>query len=196
MPRLAKEADAAVGALYRYFDGKAALIAGLQQRAVDELHRSLQADLALAPSLGPSGRQSLALYAVRVQFTVWTRFRERAPHLFLLIDGSLSDPEPNLPDEIAQEVERNSAPLYTASHQLFAHAVEVGALSEGDPALRTRVVWAAFHGVEHFRKRDRLTPPELRADAVRNELLRSLLAGWGAPPVPLREALAAPLPPR
>jgi AcrR family transcriptional regulator len=194
MPRLAKEADAAVGALYRYFDGKATLVAALQQRAIEALHDSLEQDLAQAATLGPKRTDALALYRIRVQFTAWTRYRQRAPHLFRLIDSSMSDPEPNLPDEIAAEVNAAIGPLFQVSHALFTEATDAGALSEGDAALRTRVIWAAFYGIEHFSKRDRFTEPELRTDAVRQELLRSLLAGWGAPPVPLREAMTAALP--
>ena len=43
--RLAKEVDAAVGAIYRYFDGKEAVIVELQLLAVQRLVEQLQARL-------------------------------------------------------------------------------------------------------------------------------------------------------
>jgi hypothetical protein len=42
------------------------------------------------------------------------------------------------------------------------------------------VLWAALHGLDHFRKRDRIQPVELRVAALELELYRGLLLGWGA----------------
>jgi hypothetical protein len=41
------------------------------------------------------------------------------------------------------------------------------------------VVWAAMHGLDHFRKRDRIMPTQLRVSALREQTLLALFAGWG-----------------
>jgi len=44
--------------------------------------------------------------------------------------------------------------------------VAAGTLAPGDTRLRTLAVWAAVHGVTHFRKRDRILPANLAAERV------------------------------
>ncbi|MEZ6185906.1 MAG: helix-turn-helix domain-containing protein, partial [Planctomycetota bacterium] len=43
---LAQQVDAAVGAIYRYFPSKTALLVALQLRAIEELRREVEAALA------------------------------------------------------------------------------------------------------------------------------------------------------
>ncbi len=83
MARLARECDAAVGAVYRYLPGKSALLGGLQLRSVRVLADLVE--LRVAGIADPIERIQLA-------FGTWSVFSLESPALFRLIDDSLSDP--------------------------------------------------------------------------------------------------------
>src|SRR5437867_4150451 len=74
---------------------------------------------------------------------------------------------------------------------LQKEALAAGALGPGDAEVRTHVLWALFHGVDHFRKRDRLAPPRLHARRIAVEAMDALLAGWDAPRADLAAARRA-----
>ena len=42
------------------------------------------------------------------------------------------------------------------------------------------MIWAGLHGLEHFRKRDRILPERLQVKTVEQAMMRSLLLGFGA----------------
>jgi AcrR family transcriptional regulator len=173
MPKLAKEADVAVGGLYRYFDGKEALIAALQIRAsrsfVDFVDRRLEA-------LGAAG----PLDVVRAIVMAWSEFLTESPEEHFLLDSSLSSPAVLLSDEDALEVAQGLRPVFQRCATALGEAARLGLLEKGDAQLRTHALWAAVHGVGHFTKRNRLLPERLHAARVREELIRTLLVGWGA----------------
>lgn len=173
MPKLAQAADVAVGGLYRYFSNKEALIAALQIRASVEYRAFVDAQLSVESAPGPVA----TILAIAGS---WRAFALHAPEQFQLLDGSLSSPEALLSDSEAQEVATSLQPVFERCAAHFQEAVEAELLTPGDPMLRTFALWAAIHGVGHFHKRDRIMPESLHATAVRQELVQSLLVGWGA----------------
>ena len=162
--------------------------------AAHAFEQALLADLTAAEELSPTRADARALYRIRVLFTAWHRFAVGTPHLHRLLDTSLSDPQPNLPDPIALKVDTSLVPLFTLAARLQREAVDAGALAPGHQEIRTRAMWAAFHGVEHFCKRDRVTGPDVASAAIRSELFRALLSGWGASSSALALACTAELP--
>ncbi len=166
--RLAREVDVAVGGLYRYFDGKDALEAALQVRAIE----------AFAPVLAAHTDQAHPRAALQGVYAAWRTFRETSPALHALIDQSLSNPKQTLSDDAAREVELALQPLLAHCDGLLEHAVATGLLAEGPTRLRTLALWAAVHGVSHFAKRDRILPAWQQSDRVAALLLDGLLAGW------------------
>jgi AcrR family transcriptional regulator len=171
MPRLAQECDAAIGAVYRYFPGKDALIGALQERAIASFAARL--DVALAGVDEPLAR-------VWAAFTAWSAFAADEPEAFALADRSLADPRAVLSDEEAYRVARVLDPLVRRCAGLLEDAAGAGALEPGDALLRAHALWAAVHGAQHFAKRDRLTPKKLHASRIRDALIAGLLVGWGA----------------
>jgi AcrR family transcriptional regulator len=167
--RLAAEMDAAVGALYRYFPGKDALVAALQVRAVAAFGEFLESAIAA---------ESEPLARVRAAARAWGRFAEVRPDLHALIDASLADPRPVLGESAAAEVAVALAPVLARVAGVLDEAVAAGVLGPGDGGMRTRALWAAMHGVEQLRKRDRLERAEYAADRVREVLIEALVAGW------------------
>lgn len=169
MPRLAEEAGAAVGGLYRYFDSKDALLASLQVRAAEDLAAFLDERL-----LGASE----PLERIRVAFRTWAAWADRSPALYRLIDASLSDPDVVLADDDARRVDDAVRPILRRCADLLDDAARAAALTPGDAELRALAAWAALRGVRHLRKRDRLLPPSLHAERVGEAVLDGLLAGW------------------
>jgi len=168
MKSLARECDLSVGAAYRYFPGKQALLTGLQIRAVQALEAHLELNIAGA-------RDPLA--RIEAAAGTWASFGAAHPTLFRLVDSSLSDPDRQLSDEEAASVEVALSPVLTRIAGLFDDAVDAGLLVPGDSEMRTHALWAALHGVGHFRKRR--TPPN--GEDLERELVRAILAGWRKP---------------
>jgi AcrR family transcriptional regulator len=178
MQRLAKQVDAAVGALYRYFDGKDSLFVALQRRAVEAFAEDLDAEMARAPSRARDPKVRALIPILRVA-RLWRDQSEAAPARHRLIDAFISDPHTLLSQEQAVEVEGALAPVLQVVSGAFAGAAEASALEEGDASVRTHVLWACVHGLDHFKKRDYRVPDKLRSDLLFEETIRALLRGFG-----------------
>jgi AcrR family transcriptional regulator len=198
--RLAAGLGQSIGALYRTFPGKAGLLVALQLRAIS----SLQAEVTLAqreaahrthgsPGARPHKRV-VALSLVLSSLRPFIDNHRLSPARYALLDGLLSSPEAVLDTAELRLVNGALEPLLGAVAQGLEAAAEHGALEPGDAALRTRILWAALHGLDHLRKRDRGEPKQLRSPALVRGTLLSLLRGFGADPRELDAALALALP--
>ena len=172
IPALARRMDSAVGVTYRYFANKQALVVALQTRAIQVFDGRLQQALeeGADPGLG----------AVVAAVHCWRDFAVQDPAMHGLIDAMLSAPARVLDDTEAHRVQGALEHVLGRIGVAFAVAQEDGALADGSPTLRTHMLWAALHGVDHFRKRDSRIAPELHSDRVAQALLADLLRGWGA----------------
>lgn len=186
LQRLAAELGMATSALYRYFPGKTELLVALQVRAIVALGAELGAALERVEASDAAG----ALAAVWAALEVFASEPERAPARHRLIDTFLSAPEAQLDAAALAEVERVLGPLLARVAEGLTEAVRRGALSPGDAALRTRLAWAAVHGLHHLRRRDRIEPRSRRSPALARGLIDTLFAGWGAPEALRVEAFA------
>ena len=181
--RLASELDQSVGALYRYFPGKAGLLVALQERAIASLEAELVAELARADAglrAVPIQRQPADLVRVLAALTPFIEGHARSPARHRLIDELMSAPEPLLSQVELRAVNARLTPLLTRVVECLADAITSRALQPGDSELRARLRWAAFHGIDHLRKRDRAEPVLLRSPALVLGMVRSLLRGFGA----------------
>ena len=186
LQRLAAELGVATSALYRYFPGKTELVVALQVRAIAALTAELGAALEGVEAHDAAG----ALAAVWAALDLFLAEPERAPARHRLIDTFLSAPEAQLDAPALAEVEQVLAPLLARVSAALAHAARLGALAPGDAEVRTRLAWAAAHGLHHLRRRDRIEPRARRFPALARALVDSLFAGWGAPPELRAEAHA------
>ncbi len=183
---VARGVGCSTAALYRYFPDKASLLLALQAEAIGSLHAELAA--AVERSRATTAREgsvepaSAALrHLVQALTFVWADHAANVPR-HRLIDELLSSPAPLLEEEQLKSANALAAPLLELVGTLLAEAVRAGALDAGDAPTRTRLAWAALHGLGHFRKRDRAEPRALRTDALFRDLLATLLVGWGAKP--------------
>jgi AcrR family transcriptional regulator len=187
---LAEDLDAAVGSLYRYFDGKAALLAGLQVRAVEALDASLRdLDEAMAARLTRITPRRAALVRVLVFPLGYLRHARQEAARHRLIDTVLSSPEPMFDKAQALAVEAVLSPVLARCGDSLHAAADVGALSAGPCLPRAHALWAVVHGLEHFPKRDRLVSEPLGSANLTRVALAGLLQGWGASRADARAAL-------
>lgn len=186
MPKLAREVDCAVGALYRSFSGKSALLVAMQQQAIESLSAEMaQAVEASRRAAARRRRLSAAEASVahlRAALDAVLTLPARSPSRHRLIDELLSTPDTMLSDEELATVNVTLADLLSRVTTLLHEAQVAGALAPGDVEVRARLLWAALHGLDHFRKRDRGEPPALRTPRLVEAMLASLFRGWGAGP--------------
>ena len=169
MPVLAAELDCAVGGIYRYFTNKEALITALQIQAIASFAERLDVSMQQCPT---------GLERVKVAWNAWRDFAMDEPVLHGLVDAMLSSPAEVLSDEQDAEVRSALEPVLERVAHALALAESQGQLSPGNTILRTHALWAALHGVDHFRKRDRRGGPH--SEQIAATLLDALLTGWGA----------------
>lgn len=181
MPHLARSLDVAVGGLYRYFAGKEVLIGALQVRAVGVFADVLDGAQQRAVD-GP-------LHRLVVTVQAWRSFAQTHPAMHHLIDAGLSDPRRLLSDDQARVVQATLDPVLDAVAVCLSDAVAESLLSPGDVRVRTYILWAGVHGLDHFRKRDDRLAPDVRSGPLATALLQSLLLGWGATPANVQCAL-------
>jgi len=183
MQAVADELDCAIGTIYTYFPSKAALLAGLQQEAVETLRASYQTarhhwdayldtekvddDLVQLVQLQAFGGFCIAASVV---------FADEF-HLQRLL---LSEPvTPDETDETRQALPVLHA-LVATPRELLESAGEAGVLDRGDPTERVLRWLAALHGVLLLDNLGPLDRHLFRAPHLARGLTADLLVGWGA----------------
>ena len=139
--RLAREMDWAVGAVYRYFPSKNALVEALETQAVNGIREALEDERNLARAAGATADQTLRRLARRYYDVSLVR-----PEAFRLVSLMLGDPKPLLPDEEAVTVMEAVMPLLREVAALVQQAQSDGDLTPGDPMERTVLFWLGVHG--------------------------------------------------
>lgn len=181
--RLANRIGGSVGALYRYFESKEELVVGLQEMAIADFRGFLDQrlstqDAALAAGTAP---RVAALTRIMAAVQAYVDHADASPQPHRLVDLFLSMPDAVLSDEDAKAVgQRVVAPILEIVGGLLAQAVGVGALQPGHVEQRTHLAWAFVHGLDHFRKRDRLNGEHLQVQILLPLAMRTLLGGFGA----------------
>ena len=188
--RLANRMNASVGAVYRYFPSKEALIVGLQELAIADFHTFMQQRLtAHEARLTGAAPDTRALARLLIAFNSYLEHADHSPRPHRLVDTFLSFPEAVLSDAEAQAVgERLIEPVLTTFVGLLADAAETRAIDAGDDLQRTHLAWAFVHGLDHFRKRDRIMPDSLRVKALLPIARGNLLRAFGAKPEAIAQA--------
>lgn len=175
--RLADEADAAVGALYRYFRGKGELLAMLQTRAAVSYGEFLQQRLDQLPE--PHDAPSSLRHVVEL-FHAWAAFSEQHPILHGLIDESMSAVAVDLDEAQATQLWAKVLPLITLSNSVLDTAVANGALPAGDNPGRLTTLTALLHGMDHLRKSHAQWGDGDEWHSTWHNGVSSLMIGWGA----------------
>jgi len=195
---LARRTGAALGALYRFFPSKQAVIAALQATALEELGRDLDDAATRARERATGSSETVVaiatIVAVADMFFAQPRLH---PARFRLIDEILSKPVPVYSDDDARILESTVRPILEGVAGLVQQlCVAQGRRDDsGDAARFPLMLWGALHGMTHFIKRDRLAlPGSPQAADVAGTLLRLTILGLGATPADLARAIEVAAP--
>ena len=192
--RLARDLNYAVGALYRYFKGKDAILAALQLRIVERIDRDLTVVAELVErrvARDTLDEKTAAVLHVWAAMGVYESLTRRLPTHHKLVSLSLSDPRELIASEVVDAGIMH--PLGQLLGRVTARVVEAtraGAFREGDAYKRTVLLWGASQGVMQMRKLGRFEPA-LADRSLADELYQGLFGGWGAPDESLATARQA-----
>ncbi len=167
--RLASRMDASVGGLYRYFPSKETILIALQERAITSFAEVLAA---AASEAGDSVER------LRAVFRAYLGHATTHPEEHRLIVEFLSLARPILSDEEARRVNTSIRALTDTCTTWLDEAVAEGRLQPGDSTQRVHIAWALVHGLDHFRRRDRIQPASLKTSALLEAAFDALLRGW------------------
>ncbi len=173
---LAKRMDWSMGALYRYFGSKDALLAEVQARVITQLHRDIKDDIKeVAVAEAP-------LVSVLAATRRFRRFALEQPARFHLISAILADPRPLLPNDSASTLAGLLRALLSTVDEQLEAALEAGQLDMGDSSTRTVLLWAGLHGLLQFSKLGRIEARLRQTTVLAETIVDDLLRAWGADP--------------
>lgn len=181
--RVADELGYTVGALYRYFPSKDALFVAMQGEVLSDACERLQAarrtvDLfAASRSLSP---RVLALTRVCATAITQRRFAVEKPAFFGVLSVSLYDSRELVSTEVGRRAVEPMLALNAQFAAPLAEAAHEKALDPGDANLRAFAFWSAHHTPLAMKKFERLGVAGLSTEAIADEIVCSLLRGWGA----------------
>lgn len=170
---VAEGMGASVGGLYRYFESKEAILVALQERAILDLWGFVEERVARAGSADATAR-------LRAAFAAYLEHATERPETHELILSFLSAPKPLLSDTEALRVNDLILRVLAPCRGWIDEAVAAGELLPGDSMQRVHVLWALVHGLDQFRRRDRILPPGLRTGVLFDTAFDAVLDGWRA----------------
>ncbi len=194
LARVAGELGLATGALYRYFDGKDALLAALHRDAIARTHAGLTRAVAEADrGLSRLREDTRALARIVHASRYYLALPRTMGDAFALLSVMMADPRPLVDDGAAAASAAPIAALLSDAAALFRAASAAGALAPEDPLQQTASLWAALHGHTQLGKLRRLGPgfADTVTDPSAERTVLTLLRGMGATPDALRRAVRA-----
>lgn len=191
MQRIADDCDAAIGAVYRYFPSKGALVAEVQREAIDRLAASYLisrerserrfAELDLAPDASALAR--LVLFG---RFFCATA--DTFPQELRLLQMLMSEWRNVVPDEEGLRLVPTAMRFIGQASDVIAAATVHGVLGDGDPLDRA-VTWAAaVAGVLQISRLDHFDAELFDGERLARQLNLDLIVGWGASPAAVAAA--------
>ncbi len=195
MQRLADETDAAIGAVYRYFPSKGALVAEVQREAIERLGHSLmiireRSDRQFRADGLEDGQLALTRLMLFGRWFIATA--DTYPQELRLLQMLIGEWRTIVPPEEGLRVVPSAMRLLDQARQGIDEAMDLGMLDEADDAMSRVVTWAAAVGGVLQLTRLGLYDSELfDGDRLARSLTRDLLVGWGAAPAAIEEARLA-----
>ncbi len=181
--RLADRLDLTVGALYRYFRGKDAIVAALQRRAAERFGRLLELALrARRDAVAIDEPEERALADLLVVADLYAGLARVAPAEFAVHAALLGDPRVLVDDDDAVGSVGAILALVVRIGELFGAARACTALAADDAGDLDRAIsyLTGLHGVLSLRKVTRLAAVTVDPERLGRTLTRTLLLGWGA----------------
>lgn len=181
MRALAKAVGLTPGAVYRYFDGKDAIIGSLAERTLAHYAEALDAQAELARTAEaalPPPLRPLAVQVARIE-RYWS-MSVTEPAGWRLVNLFLVDRNQLITGEAHARAQASLFAQLQYAAALFEQAVAAGALSPGSGLERSLVLLSAVHGNLQYQKLSRTAPISFTPVDTFRAATDSLLRGWGA----------------
>ena len=195
MQRLADECESAIGAVYRYFPSKGALVAEIQREAVERLGTSYAvARSALERHVAGSVASDLDAAVVALSRVVhlgrwFISLSDTHPQELRLLQMLLSESRTVVPVEEGLRVVPSVMRLLDQARACVEEATALGALDDRDDAMTRVVVWAAgVGGVMHAGRLDVYDTELFAGNRLARALTHDLHLAWGGSPTGLAAA--------
>ena len=179
--RLAKELDLTVGALYRYFDSKEALITSLWRRTLTGYQQELTTvrEYCLSKCETPlSDVDSIAVLVAVAQEYTW-QSRSQVSRFYFMMQA-LTRESVLLPEDVRPELMKGLFALLHVIEESAGEAIQAGGLRSGNNRERTMSFWATLNGAMTLNKIGRTDPDDAPTGHLVQEMLMSLFRTWGA----------------
>ena len=183
MQRIADDCDAAIGAIYRYFPSKGALVAEVQREAIERLAASYlvireRSDRRWS-KLGLTDRE-----VATVRLVTFGRFfcatADTFPQELRLLQMLMSEWRQVVPDDEGLRLVPTAMRFIGAAHDVIAAATDLDVLDDAD-ALDRALTWAAaVGGVLQISRLDHFDAELFDGDRLARRLNLDLIVGWGA----------------
>jgi AcrR family transcriptional regulator len=185
MQRLADETDAAIGAVYRYFPSKSALVAEVQRAAIDRLIASFtlivdRAERAFAAlGLDPPALATARLVLFGRWFVATADAYPQELHMLQLL---MSDSRHQMSVEDGMRVVPSAMALLDRVRTCVEAATEIGILDAREDPMDRVVTWAAaVGGVLQLSSLGVYDAELFDGDRLARNLTADLFVAWGAP---------------
>ncbi len=185
-PALAQKLDYTVGAMYRYFPSKEALVAALHVHTAEFFYSAFFTSLEHTMARYENGvgkkadEKTTALFRLLTLFAIYRELADAYPVHFQMIAVLLSRDPSWLSPEDQQKVSTTVLPRLAQLLTYFQHAEKTGALSKGDTPTRLMTAWTSLHGVLGAARLHRQHPQLVNPQAMFRELMTGLTTAWGA----------------
>ena len=179
--RLARELDLTVGALYRYFESKDALIASLTEEVIAEYGQALTLKREALDAQAQNAGDPLDALATLVGFSgVYFEVSMSMPARYQLVSRMLTDPQIWLSTERRNPVMTSLFSIMDLFERLIESAVAEGRLAPGSARQRTVLLWGGLTGVLSMQKLASLNPEQIPVAGLTRAMTETLFRGWGA----------------
>lgn len=180
--KLADRVDLTAGALYRYFESRDEMLIAVQAEVLAVFDRYLEIVLAQVA-------ERPVLERIVVACRAYVALADLQPQRFLLNAEFIATPRPVFEAAVVEETASLTRQMLGRLASLIELGQAEGVLGAGDAGHRTVIAWSSVHALVGRRKLQRLLPDMFEPGALMNELLVTLLAGWGAEPADVNDVV-------
>ena len=177
--RVARELDLTVGALYRYFPSKDALLGALVRAVMSEYAEALSSTH--EHCLMQPHRETPEVHLIATLWSLVLTYEHLATqwsNRFRVITLMLTDPRVLLPTEERQSAMRVAYGMLDQIEASLNALTDKGVFAPGPARDRAVMLWSSVHGVLQLKKIGQMDPIEIPASGLSARLTQTLFAAW------------------
>jgi AcrR family transcriptional regulator len=141
--QIAKLSELSVGTIYLYYKNKEEIFAALQEEGFGVMFKLISK---------AEGKSSDPFEKVRNIAMTYVEFSEKYRDYFDILNYFLSTPELLFPPVLKSRIDRTAGRSLNVLIRAMESGVESGAFKKMDPEKHAVSLWAALHGLIHFKK--------------------------------------------